>query len=242
MPGKKEEPPSSDDKSSRGGKESRKQPIKQTKIDDKLLGILEKGDEQTYISMVYQSFKKPLTRYLYTLVEAPFRDKIEDIEQEGYRLFFGWVKRKKERQLSLPLPFNHFDYLCRIMQNVYFEEYIRRKKHPTESLNASDDGTQEQIESNIEYIASMKTYDPEGVELTLFLKEVGESIESLREPYRTVMRLIRDRDLSEKEIARLMNRPEDRVRTWINRGRNMLKKKHPEHLEYLQPRQGKEVK
>src|SRR5258706_3346780 len=187
MPGKKEEPPSSDDKSPRGGKPFRKQPVKQTQVDDKLLEVLKKGDEQTYIRMVYSSFQKRLVKFLEDLVEPQFRGIIEDILQDGYLNFFGWVKRKKEKQLSLPLPFNHFDYLCEIMRNIYFEEYKRRKRLPTETLYVSEDNSQEQDESNIENKASMKTYDSGEVELTLFLKEIGESIESLKEPYRTVM-------------------------------------------------------
>ena len=226
--------------SSSSGKPKKRVP-RQTKTDDELLAVLEAEGEQAYIAMLYKSLAKRLKGFLAKLVEPEYQNKIEDILQEGFFNFHIMIKNKLTQELLIPQPMNHYNYLCQVMRSVYFDEYKKRRQYQTVPFGTNEDSTEGQDVDEIENEASIKVHDLGQIDLSIFLGEVSESIEELKEPYKTVMRLIRDEDLSEEEIALRLMLPPERIKIWMHRGRVMLKEKHRERLEYLQLRKGKKA-
>lgn len=223
----------------KGHQRPRKRAIRQTKADDDLLEVLESGDEQAYITLLYLYFNKKLKSFLSRQVTVDYRDEIDDMLQEAFLNFYRMVKKHREKQIPLSRPFNHYDYLCAVLRNEYIERRNRRMKMQLESLTP-DAGVEEQEGTmSVEDKASLQLYDPQELERNLLRKELRDFIEDLDEPYRTVMRL-RSEDLGEKEIADLMKCSENLVKTWVHRGKEKLRNRYQENQE-KQARQRKEV-
>ncbi|WP_414491246.1 sigma-70 family RNA polymerase sigma factor [Sutcliffiella horikoshii] len=120
-------------------------------------------------------------------------DSLEAIQEVTYRAFKGIRKVKQSDYFST--------WLVKIMINYCKDEWIKRKREP-----------------NIQW----KMEEAYTVDNDLQM-EVQEAISSLGDPYQTVIQLRYMEDFKIKDIASVMDSPENTVKTWLTKGLKKLR-------------------
>lgn len=194
-----------------------------TEIDEKLRTLLIEGKEDEYFRLVVATFTPPLLQYVLNLIGKEDKDNADDIVQEGFTKFF-YKTREWQTKGEIPTSINHYGYLRGVVRNVYLDT-LKTKKHllHTASLNALQERGSSQEADQITIDIADDIDVEQWVELKLLLNETNSKIELLKGDYRTVMRLIRDEDLSVNEIAEQMNRNPNVVKSLIRRARQQMK-------------------
>lgn len=120
-------------------------------------------------------------------------DSLEAIQEVTYRAFKGIRKVKQPDYFST--------WLVKIMINYCKDEWIKRKREP-----------------NIQWkMEEVYTVDND------LQMEVQEAISSLGDPYQTVIQLRYMEDFKIKDIASVMDSPENTVKTWLTKGMKKLR-------------------
>jgi len=131
----------------------------------------------------------------------------EDIFQEVFLQVFKGLKRfRADARLST--------WIGSISHHVCVD-YIRKKKKETEINDREGD---QKIADSIWQDKTWKQYDKEDLN-----KMVLNAITKLPPTYRTVITLYHLDDKSYREIAEITNMPDGTIKSYINRGRNMLR-------------------
>ena len=205
--------------------------IKLTARDQELLTILE-ADEDAYFTAIEHDFAKKLYFYLRKKTSMQYSDTdIEDFVQIALIRFSLWAQKQKKKS-SDTFRVNHDSYLRSVADHVLFDEAKKKKKLQTEYLSELVRNQGE--ETNITLADHLP--DPRSVEdqeQKIFLDKVYATIDALKEPYRTALILSKIEGKSNKEISELLNKPLNTVKSWIKRGRTMLKEALPEYKDYL---------
>jgi RNA polymerase sigma factor (sigma-70 family) len=130
---------------------------------------------------------------------------LEDLFQEIFLQVFRGCKRfKAESKLST--------WIGSIAHHVCVD-YLRKKKRDLNIFNEFDNGSGDR--SYTDWI----NYDKEDLNIL-----IRNSIEKLPVPYRTVIVLYHLDDCSYKDISEITGMPEGTVKSYISRGRQMLRK------------------
>ncbi len=131
----------------------------------------------------------------------------EDLFQEVFLQVFKGLKRfRADARLST--------WIGSITHHICVD-YIRKKKKETEMQ--SQDATQNIAESILQD-KNWKQYDKKDLN-----KMVLDAINKLPAAYRTVITLYHLDEKSYKEIAEITGMPDGTIKSYINRGRNMLR-------------------
>ncbi|TYS70873.1 sigma-70 family RNA polymerase sigma factor [Sutcliffiella horikoshii] len=120
-------------------------------------------------------------------------DSLEAIQEVTYRAFKGIRKLKEADYFST--------WLVRIMINYCRDEWKKKKREPN---------------------MQMKKEEPYTEDNDLQL-EVQEAISLLGDPYQTVIQLRYMEDFMIKDIAKVMDSPENTVKTWLRKGLEKLR-------------------
>lgn len=208
-----------------------KKPIKLSKLDQKLLEIFS-VDPEAYYTTLYSEFAKKLYQYLRKKASMQHSDSdIEDYVQITLTRFCNWAQNQ---QKISPATFqvNHNAYLHKTADHVLFDEAKKKKKLPTEYLSTP---IMNQGEDTLITLADLLP-DVHGIEEQegkIFLDKVRDTIERLREPYRTVMHHIAVDGMTETEIIDHLHVNLNTGKSWVQRGRKMLKDALPEYKDHF---------
>lgn len=203
--------------------------VRMTKQDHALLAILLE-DEDIYFMELDKQLGKRLHTHLEKLVRDEDRKDIDDFVQITFVRFYMWIL--KQRKTAKTIQVNHNSYLRAIATHVYDDEVNKRKKLPTQSLDRPVSNVEENTNSSL----ADQQVDPHGSEWQerkMFLDKVRDTIEQIKEPYRTVMRHFAVDGMSEKEIIEHLKVNPNTGKAWVQRGRKRLKDALPEYKDYL---------
>lgn len=131
----------------------------------------------------------------------------EDLTQEA--LIRAYESRHRYQR---DLPF--INWLYRIMVNLHIDEVRRRKRAPTESLDA------------LPALAEIADRDSDPAEQVLSREidgRIQEALQSLSDEFRVAVTLCDVEDFSYEEIAEIMNCSIGTVRSRVHRGREKLR-------------------
>lgn len=120
-------------------------------------------------------------------------DSLEAIQEVTYRAFKGIRKVKQPDYFST--------WLIKIMINYCSDHLKKRKREPNMQTKLEVAYT---VDNNLKM-------------------EVQEAISSLGDPYQTVIQLRYMEDYKIKDIAFVMDSPENTVKTWLTKGLNKLR-------------------
>lgn len=175
-----------------------------------LVQKVQEGDDAAYTKLVslYQDWVR---RICYRMTGN--EDEAEELTQETFiRVFLHIDRFDRSRRFS--------SWIYRIATNVTID-YLRKKRFEC-SLDAQIDGMNGKT-----LYCRLATADPLP-EHRLIVKEqavfIQEAVSGLAPKYRTAIILKYFDDLSIKEISRLLNVPQDTVKTRIFRGRKKLRR------------------
>jgi RNA polymerase sigma-70 factor (ECF subfamily) len=141
------------------------------------------------------------------------REDALDVSQETFvRAYASLTRFDPDRPLA--------PWLFRIAANLCYG--LLRKRRPEVSFEAIEEGGEEARESDL---PGSSAADPlQRVLKTARDAEIWESVLSLPEPYRTVVLLRYQEDLSHAEIATVLEMPIGTVKTCLHRARQRLRK------------------
>ncbi|KMJ58711.1 hypothetical protein AB685_10740 [Bacillus sp. LL01] len=120
-------------------------------------------------------------------------DSLEAIQEVTYRAFKGIKKLKQADYFST--------WLVKIMINYCRDEWKKRKREPNIQMKMEEAYTEDN-------------------DLQL---EMQEAISLLGDPYQTVIQLRYMEDFKIKDIAKVMESPENTVKTWLTKGLKKLR-------------------
>ncbi len=171
------------------------------------------GESNSYEILVNR-YQKPIYNLAYRL--SGNAEDAQDIAQEAF------VKAYQSLQSFNP-QYSFKSWLFRIAQNLSIDQLRKKSRHPQISMN-------QEIEDDSGDSLQREWADPSPNARTLLIeKQKGERIEqmiqSLPEPYKTVIVLRHIEELQLEEIAQILRMPLGTVKTNLYRARNIMKDK-----------------
>lgn len=182
--------------------------------DHSLMELIKQGDDEAFRYIV-KRYKEPLTNYIYRIVND--YDTAIDLSQEVFIRVYRNAKKYK--------PLAAFStWVFKIATNLSINEIRRRRKNFTVSiftkLNDYENGQTELP------IPDQNASTPEEqIVQNQVRTQVREALNSLPLKYRVPLLLRELAGYSYEEIAEVVDTPQGTVKSRINRGRSMLKKK-----------------
>ena len=204
--------------------------VKLSKRDQKLLEIF-LIDVEAYFTALYNEFAKKLFQYLRKQASMQHSDSdIEDYVQITLTRFYLWALNHYQTAPET-LQVNHNSYLHKIAMYVLFDEGQKRKRLSTHYMSEPIRNQGEDTTATLGDVIP----DPHGLdeyEKKIFLDKVRDTIERLREPYRTVLQL-RAQGWNDQETSEHLKRKLETVKSQVKRGRELLKDALPEYKDHL---------
>ena len=180
--------------------------------DEALMLRVGAGDE-TALEILIDRWKNPLINFFYRSLRSV--EESEDLAQMVYlRLYRSAPRYKPTAKFST--------YLFHIARRLLINEYRRRQRKPLQTVDPAD----------------LRASTPGRNDLRILEIEEAFSaaLKGLPENQSTAILLLKQQELSYREIADIMEATESAVKTWIFRARKHLKKEvkilgaSPEHL------------
>jgi len=182
--------------------------------DDKQLVILcRRGDERAARELV-ERFQRPVFSIIFRMVRD--REKAEDLAQETFVRTFNNLDRYDR-------SYKFSSWLFKIAYNLTVD-HLRRKELKTVSIHGSPDAvTTDQQEATSVTLESTEEAPDVRLESIELADRLEESIDKLREEYRTAILLRHVEGRAYEEIAEIMDIPLGTVKTYIFRARRQLR-------------------
>ncbi|MFD0712210.1 sigma-70 family RNA polymerase sigma factor [Paenibacillus sp. GCM10027626] len=164
----------------------------------RLAAAAAKGDEEAFLQLM-----KCERQQMLRIAFAYLRNETDALEAIQETVCRAWHKRRALRE-----PQYMSTWLIRILINVCSDELKRRKR--SKAMSEYVDGGA--------YIAADETaHSDERL-------DVAKALAFLEKPYRDVILLKYYEDMTITDIARVMERPDGTVRTWLNKALMQLRK------------------
>lgn len=178
--------------------------------DKKIISLCKAGKKEGY-NLLFQKYEKSIYRICYHYTVS--REDALDLLQEVYIKLYKSIDRFNENQPVLP-------WIKRITVNTCLN-FLRKRREKTVSLNASTDTEDCSVE---DLIASSVNVEDEVS--CMDTKRILEGmIRDLPEEMKMAVVLRHMEDMSYDDIARTMACPVGTVKSFLFRGRNILKDK-----------------
>jgi len=158
----------------------------------------------------YNQYAPRIYRFVYLKVNSP--QDSEDLTSEAFFKFWQDLTNKKEKKEKID---NHRALLYKIANNLVIDFY-RKKSRSEISLDPED-----------AVLAKIKDKNDLNVKLALDsdMIEVKKSLNQLKPNYQNIIIWHYLDDFSAKEIAQILEKPENNIRVLIHRALKALKKK-----------------
>ncbi len=173
-------------------------------LDPKILQLAQKGNLWAF-EQILLAYEKPLYNYIYRNVGH--QQTAEDLTQDTFVKVYKNLKKIKPND-------NFKSWLYTIATNTVYD--FHRKKHHVTEIFIIDDP-----ESNFETIAPEQTYTI--VEKISAAEDVNKALEALKPEFKTVLLLFYKNDFSYEQIASILNKPINTVKTYLHRAKKALK-------------------
>jgi RNA polymerase sigma-70 factor (ECF subfamily) len=186
--------------------------------DAALMLRVKQGDTGAFALLV-DKYKQPVMNLAYRMLRDA--NEAEDLAQVAFVQVF-----KSARRYQVSSKFS--TWLFTIARNLCLNEIRRRSRHPTESLNATHPGSEDQPLHQFE---DKKTSSaPESLLQRELEEKVAQALAGLPENQRTALLLCRQDELSYEEIAEVLDGSLSATKSLIHRGRETLKEKLKPYL------------
>jgi len=177
--------------------------------DDKIVRLCQKNSREGF-ELLFAQYR----RYIYTICRRSTRNEQDalDLTQD---ILWKIVRNIGRFDPKMPLT----PWIRRIAVNVCINHARAPDRELVTDFLSPNSSVSEVVDENPE--RSPERYQQMSEEK----ENISEALASLPGPERTALILRHMEDRSYTEIAKLMDAPEGSVKTWIFRGRRMLKKK-----------------
>jgi RNA polymerase sigma-70 factor (ECF subfamily) len=186
--------------------------------DAALMLRVKRGDEAAFAELV-EKYKQPVMNLVYRILRDP--TEAEDLAQN----VFVQVHKSAHRY-EVTARFS--TWLFTIARNLCLNEIRRRSRHPADSLEGTQQESEDQPARQFE---DQKTALPTDALLQGELeRKIEEALATLPEAQRTAILLCRRDDMSYEEIAEVIGCSLAATKSLIHRGRETLKQKLKPYL------------
>ncbi len=156
--------------------------------------------EDAALAELIDRWKNPLVNFFYRSLQS--LEQSEDLAQMVYiRLYRAAPKYEATAKFST--------FMFHIARRLLINEYRRRQRKPLESVDPATLAMKESTSSDFQVMEIEEAFN--------------QALEGLPENQRTAILLLKQQELSYKEIAEAMESTESAVKTWIFRARKHLK-------------------
>lgn len=192
------------------------------------IAIAERMDHE----LINAEFDRLVARYHQQIYNLAYRltrnvDDAEDLVQETYLRAYRFFDR-----YDRSMPF--INWISRILTNLYIDEYRRKKRLPTLSLDERYENEEGEEGESFD-IPDSGPSPLEIVERKQYVEAIEEGLQHLAPEFRVAVVLADVMGHSYEEIAEIMQTSIGTVRSRIHRGRKQLRdiiqKLHPELFE-----------
>ena len=168
--------------------------------DEALMLSVGKGDEEA-LRILIDRWKNPLINFFYRSLQSV--EEAEDLTQMVYlRIYRSAPKYQPTAKFST--------YLFHIARRLLINEYRRRQRKPLQSVDPAE--------------LRASTPGRDQLELLEIEEAFNSALQSLPENQRLAILLLKQQELSYREISQIMEATESAVKTWIFRARQHLRK------------------
>ena len=168
--------------------------------DEALMLSVGKGDEKALRTLI-DRWKNPLINFFYRSLQSV--EEAEDLTQMVYlRIYRSAPKYQPTAKFST--------YLFHIARRLLINEYRRRQRKPLQSVDPAE--------------LRASTPGRDQLELLEIEEAFNSALQSLPENQRLAILLLKQQELSYREISQIMEATESAVKTWIFRARQHLRK------------------
>lgn len=190
------------------------------KTDEELAGSAKNGEDA--------SFQELMRRYLKAVFNFAYQymhntEEAEDVTQETFFKTWKHIKKFKSGKAWKP-------WLFAIARNTALDHFRKRKEIPFSSLDNGQDNAQPGNIQFEETIEDTELSASEVFEQAQDIRELGEAMDKLHPENRLVLILHYHEEMTFEEIAIVMNRSMNTVKSWHRRGlgkiKSMLSVKH----------------
>ena len=186
--------------------------------DAALMLRVKRGDDAAFAELV-EKYKQPVMNLVYRILRDA--TEAEDLAQN----VFVQVHKSAHRY-EVTARFS--TWLFTIARNLCLNEIRRRSRHPADSLEGTQQETDDQPARQFE---DQKTTLPQDALLQRELEQkIEQAVAELPETQRTAILLCRRDDLSYEEIAKIIGCSLSATKSLIHRGRETLKQKLKPYL------------
>ena len=177
------------------------------------------GDLQAFEELV-EKYKQPVVNLMYRMLHD--LSEAEDLAQTVFlRVFQSASRYEVSAKFST--------WIFTIARHVCLNEIRRRSRHPAESLESSQNDTEEQPARQFE---DRKSFTPPEACLHGELEEkIQEALDQLPEKQRLAVLMCRQEELSYEEIAEVLGLSLPATKSLIHRARETLKEKLKPYLQ-----------
>ena len=159
-----------------------------------------KGDEEALRTLI-DRWKNPLINFFYRSLQSV--EEAEDLTQMVYlRIYRSAPKYQPSAKFST--------YLFHIARHLLINEYRRRQRKPLQSVDPAE--------------LRASTPGRDQLELLEIEEAFNNALQGLPENQRLAILLLKQQELSYREISQIMEATESAVKTWIFRARQHLRK------------------
>ncbi len=184
--------------------------------DAELMLRAQRGDREAF-NLLMQHWQQPVLHFIFRTL--PDADEAEDLTQAVFVQLWRTAPRYQ--------PSARFStFLFTIARNLCLNEVRRRSRHPTQPLEATgpgadDDGGDASRER--QYPDARQTAADVGIQQAELVTKIDEALADLPEKQRTALALCREGELSYEEIADVLGTSLQATKSLIHRARETLK-------------------
>jgi RNA polymerase sigma-70 factor, ECF subfamily len=173
------------------------------------------------------AFELLVEKYKRSVMNLAFRSVRDETEAEDLAQSVFVQVFKSARRYQSTAKFS--TWLFTIARNLCLNEIRRRSRHPTESLEATHSGHEDQPLRQFEDRKTSAA--PDHLLHGELEQKVAEAIDGLPENQRTAILLCREEELSYEEIAEVLGCSLSATKSLIHRGRETLKQRLKPYLQ-----------
>ncbi|AET69091.1 RNA polymerase sigma factor, sigma-70 family [Desulfosporosinus orientis DSM 765] len=173
-------------------------------MEKQIMAAIRRGDAEAFYELL-KPYKNQLYRIAYRYLQSE-QDALEAIQETIFRAYRGVSKLKRPEYFQT--------WLIRILMNVCSDELKRRKVQPA-SFN-------EEIRQ--ECAAAADDSNEPDSKIRLQRLDINMALDRLDLMHRQVIELKYFEDLTIREIAFILERPEGTIKTWLTQSYKQLKK------------------
>jgi RNA polymerase sigma-70 factor (ECF subfamily) len=180
-----------------------------SKSDEELIESYKRGDDASFQTLMRRSLK-PVFNFVYQYVRNT--EEAEDVTQDTF--FKAWKNIKKFKGDKKWKP-----WLFTIARNTALDYIKKRKSTPFSELNSNE-------EESIPFSETLEDSEPLADELFEQVQNVEElmaTMDTLKPEYHSILMLHYHQELTFKEIATVMNKPMNTVKSWHRRALENVK-------------------